>query len=222
MSEAALAEPETRYEAETEPETPHHTIIKARRPPYTVDDLFELPDDGNRYEVLGGSLVVSPAASHVHQIAANTLYRLLWAACPPGAHPVTDVGVRMPNDDGPIPDITVTSADPERYPGAIPCDLVHTVVEVVSPSNALMDRALKPQMYADAGIPCYWRVELHPWRAYKGPLPLIVVRVYGGGKWHTVEAAAGKEAELPIIVGRSDDDVITMRLDPADLAGFGK
>ena len=23
-------------------------------PPYTVDELFELPDDGHRYQVLGG------------------------------------------------------------------------------------------------------------------------------------------------------------------------
>jgi Uma2 family endonuclease len=34
------------------------------------------------------------------------------------------------------------------------------VVEVVSPSTTAIDRAVKPAMYADAGIPVYWRVEL--------------------------------------------------------------
>jgi Uma2 family endonuclease len=210
MSEAALAEPELL-------ETPGHTIRAPHRPPYTVDDLFKMPDDGNRYEVLGGSLFVSPAASHLHQSVADELCRLLWAARPPGVRAVTNVAVRMPNDDGPIPDITVTSSNSKLHPKELPCDVVHTVVEVASPSNALMDRALKPQMYADAGIPCYWRVELNPWRAYKGPLPLIVVRLNSGDEWRTIEAAAGETAELPVAVGRKDTDIITISLDPADL-----
>jgi Uma2 family endonuclease len=210
MSEAALAEPEAR-------EVQHFTITTPHRPPYTVDDLFEMPDDGNRYEVLGGSLVVSPSPAPIHQLAADALCRLLWAARPPGIVPVTTVTVRMPNDDGPIPDITVTSADFKLYRRELPCELVHTVVEVASPSNALVDRALKPQMYADAGIPCYWRVELNPWRAYKGPLPLIVVRLNSGDEWRTIEAAAGETAELPVAVGRKDTDIVTISLDPADL-----
>ena len=35
------------------------------------------------------------------------------------------------------------------------------MVEVVSPSTVSIDRAVKPVMYAEAGIPVYWRVELH-------------------------------------------------------------
>jgi len=141
------------------------------RAPYTVDDLFELPDDGQRYEVFGGSLYVSPPPAPMHQLAS----------------------------------------------GALPCDVVHTVVEVVSPSNALIDRAYKRELYAEAGIPCHWRVELNPWRAYQGPLPLIVVRLRDGDGWRTIEAAAGATAALPLAVGRSDQDTIDVRLDPAVL-----
>jgi hypothetical protein len=50
--------------------------------PYTVDDLFQMPDDGNRYEVLGGSLVVSPAPRPMHQLAADELRLLLRNASP--------------------------------------------------------------------------------------------------------------------------------------------
>jgi Uma2 family endonuclease len=189
MSEAALAEPEA-------PEVPQHIITTPHRPPYTVDDLFKMPDDGNRYEVLGGSLVVSPAPAPIHQLVADELCRRLWVVRPSGVRPVTGVAVEVLNRDGPIPDITVTSADFKLPWRELPGEVVHTVVEVTSPSNALVDRALKPRMYADAGVPCYWRVELNRWRAYRGPLPLIVVRLRRGDEWRTIEAAAGETADL--------------------------
>jgi hypothetical protein len=43
----------------------------------------------------------------------------------------------------------------------VPSDAVLAVVEIVSPSTVSIDRAVKPAMYAEAGIPVYWRVELH-------------------------------------------------------------
>jgi Uma2 family endonuclease len=182
--------------------------------PYTVDDLFELPDDGNRYEVVGGSLIVSPAAGYDQQLAADALGRLLWPLIRPrGLRATTNIAVRLANDDGPIPDLTVTDTPPAR--GAVLAEHVYTVVEVVSPSSMLMDRATKRELYAEAGIPCYWRVELHPWRAYQGPLPLIVVRLRDGDGWQTIEAAAGTIAELPLAVGPTE--TILVKLDPADL-----
>ena len=42
----------------------------------------------------------------------------------------------------------------------LPYEAVLAVVEVVSPSTVSIDRAVKPVMYAEAGIPVYWRVEL--------------------------------------------------------------
>jgi hypothetical protein len=37
-------------------------------PLYTVDDLEDFPDDGNRYELLDGVLLVTPQAAAVHQV----------------------------------------------------------------------------------------------------------------------------------------------------------
>ena len=42
-------------------------------PLYTVDDLDLFPDDGNRYELLDGVLIVTPAPSQLHQIIAARL-----------------------------------------------------------------------------------------------------------------------------------------------------
>ncbi len=202
-----------------QPRGPDHAeaaIAVPHRAPFTVDDLFEMPDDGNRYEVFGGSLVVSPAPAPIHQVVADALGRALWPAVRPhGATAVTGVAVRVSEEDGPIPDLTVTTADLLRFTGALPSEAVHTVVEVVSPSTRLIDRAYKRDLYAEAGIPCYWRVEPKRIRGYDGPVPLIVVRLCHGDGWRTVEAAAGQVAALPLAVG--PDTRITVEFDPAVL-----
>jgi len=46
---------------------------------WTADDLRDLPDDGNRYEVIDGELFVTPAPSWEHQRAAAELFRLVAA-----------------------------------------------------------------------------------------------------------------------------------------------
>jgi Uma2 family endonuclease len=194
-------------------------IMLPHRPPYTVDDLYEMPDDGNRYEVLGGQLLVSPWPTPLHQWVAQEINRLFKPHVPSGVFVLNDTAVMLPDGDGPVPDVVVSSASPRVCPRWFPADHVHTVVEVVSPSNAKVDRMYKPQIYADAGIPCYWRVELQPWRAHRGSLPLIVVRLSTPGGWQTTMAEAGSEATLPLVFGR-DAPPAEVRFDPAVLIDF--
>jgi hypothetical protein len=80
-----------------------------------------------------------------------------------------------------------------------------------------MDRSSKTDLYGEAGIPCYWRVELKPSWRHKGPFPLIVARALqkDGENWGTVEAPAGGTHDLPLAVG--PDAWITVTLDPAEL-----
>ena len=188
------------------------------RAPYTVDDLFEIPDDGNRYEVFGGSLVMSPAPAPMHQIVADELQTFLRPPVRPhGALAVTAVAIRITDQDGPMPDIAVVSENVRTLTGAVPLAAAHTVVEVVSPSSAFLDRSSKVDIYGEAGIACFWRVELKASRRYTGPLPLIVVRARekDGETWRTVEAPAGETHELPLAVG--PDAWTTVALDPAKL-----
>lgn len=50
--------------------------------PFTVDDLDRMPDDGHRYELIDGMLIVSPAPNLGHQRVAVVLSSLLEQACP--------------------------------------------------------------------------------------------------------------------------------------------
>src|SRR6266700_4535799 len=49
-------------------------------PLYTVDDLARFPDDGNRYELLNGVLLVTPAPAAVHQLVASRIQTRLSVA----------------------------------------------------------------------------------------------------------------------------------------------
>jgi Uma2 family endonuclease len=189
------------------------------RPPFTVDLLFELPDNGLRYEVLGGSLVVSPQPTPKHNLIADRLRALLVPLLPRDSEAITNTAVRLPNGDGPVPDVLVTSADPEDHPTGLPAGLVPTVVEVVSKSNAVTDRVVKTELYAEAGIPCYWRIEQRPWKEHFGPVPAIVVRLRGiNGEWQQTIAPAGMVSSLPVVVDEAGT-VITVEIDPAVLVG---
>jgi Uma2 family endonuclease len=46
-------------------------------PRYTVDDLDRFPDDGNRWELLDGQLLVTPSPSLLHQVVSMRLAMLL-------------------------------------------------------------------------------------------------------------------------------------------------
>ena len=50
----------------------------------TIEDLEAMPDDGRRYELLGGSIVVNAAPRPRHQVALAALFELVRSACPAG------------------------------------------------------------------------------------------------------------------------------------------
>jgi Uma2 family endonuclease len=70
------------------------------------------------------------------------------------------VNVGLPGEKLLVPDAVVEARAVGETTTRIPCDAVLAVVEVVSPSTTAIDPAVKPVMYAEAGIPVYWRVEL--------------------------------------------------------------
>nr|WP_240942016.1 Uma2 family endonuclease [Planosporangium thailandense] len=180
--------------------------------------MFTLPDSGLRYQVLEGDLIVSSAAQPRHNLAADRLRAAIAAALPPDAEVIRNSAVRLPNGDGPIPDLLVTTADPDESPHGIPAALIHTVVEVACPQATPANRVTKQWLYSAAGIPCYWRVELRPWWEDMCPAPAIVVRMLGeDGDWRTTLHPAGETAALPLLVGRSR--LLTVELDPATLVG---
>lgn len=125
---------------------------------WTVDDLAQTPDDGLRYELVDGVLLVSAAPSNQHQIALGELYVLLRAACPPEARVML-----APTDFQPTrrrslqPDVLVAwRRDVGVEPITAPLLLA---VEVLSPSTRSVDLLLKHGLYAESRVTAYWVVD---------------------------------------------------------------
>jgi Uma2 family endonuclease len=126
--------------------------------PYTVDDLVGMPDDGRRYELLDGELLVSPAPGWLHQRAVVELCVALRLACPPELEVlVAPFAVRQGDDTELQPDVLVARRSDFGRRGLAVAPVL--AVEVLSPSTAMVDRHLKRAAYERMGCPSYWIVD---------------------------------------------------------------
>ncbi|MGH3697089.1 MAG: Uma2 family endonuclease [Pseudonocardiaceae bacterium] len=127
--------------------------------PWTEQDYFALPADRRRIELLDGSLLVSPSAGYRHQRLSSQLWLALSVAARQGFEVLGAINVRVAPGRILIPDLVVVNTPGVERTAAEPAD-VALVVEITSPSNAVVDQALKPMLYAQAGIPHYLLIEL--------------------------------------------------------------
>ena len=126
--------------------------------PFTRADLELMPDDGHRYELIDGTLVVSPAPSFAHQRAVANLYVLLDHACPPDlVVMLAPFAVGLADDTEVQPDLLVAPRSQftaKDLPGP-----PLLAVEVLSPSTRRVDLLLKRDRLQAAGVPSYWLVD---------------------------------------------------------------
>ena len=129
--------------------------------PLTYDDLLEMPDDGQRYEIIDGELIVSPAPIANHQRVLKRLVRVFDDfANETGRGEVffAPFDVQLGYHDIVEPDLVFIAAEQGRVPGqdhkfeGSPV----LVVEVISPSSGQTDRVKKMALYARSGVLEYW------------------------------------------------------------------
>jgi Uma2 family endonuclease len=128
---------------------------------WTTDDLDALPADGRRRELLDGVLIVSPSPTAFHQVIAGRLMVALESGCPGTMSVTQGVEVRINKRRSFIPDVLVVTDDAAaRHTAKFEPHEVILAVEIVSRTSLAMDRITKPALYAQAGIPYYWRTEV--------------------------------------------------------------
>jgi Uma2 family endonuclease len=151
-----------------------HMSVLPRDHPWTVADLELLPDDGLRYELVDGTLLVSAAPSKQHQRVLGNLYLLLHAACPGELEVfLAPIDYQPTSTRSLQPDLLVVRRD-DPGPKAVTTALA-LAVEVLSPSSRSVDLVLKRELYEQAGVHCYWVVDpdeltLRAWVLQEGRL----------------------------------------------------
>lgn len=125
--------------------------------PFTVADLDRLPDDGRRYELLDGVLIVSPRPIPVHQWVADRLFRVLDDACPLHLGVMHEPGVELNPQTEFAPDLVVIPVDEVVGVSRFTAPPL-LVVEIRSPSTALIDLNRKKRAYERFGVSSYWIV----------------------------------------------------------------
>lgn len=130
--------------------------VVTRRPAdaFTVDDLDGFPDDGYRYELIEGSLHVSPSPKPRHQRALFNLAKVLDAACPsPMTVWIAPLDIVFTSDTVLQPDVLVLPGDvpDDERVGIVPS----LAAEVLSPSTRSYDLVLKRHVYRQHGVGTY-------------------------------------------------------------------
>lgn len=132
---------------------------------WTADLVRQLPEDGKRYEVIDGELLVSPSLGGRHQHAVGVLWRLIEAFTREhrlGLAMFSPSDIEYSPRRMVQPDVFVVPLDGTKIPrdwDRIPQLML--VVEVLSPTTALYDRRTKRRMYLEEGVREYWIVDLN-------------------------------------------------------------
>jgi Uma2 family endonuclease len=131
---------------------------------WTVDMLAALPDDGNRYEIIDGELLVTPSPVRLHQRAVGELLTALrtYVKSIGGLEALdSPADIRVDRHTSVQPDVFVVRMEGDdtdhEWPGVASLVLA---VEVVSASSARADRHQKRRLYQRERVAEYWVVDL--------------------------------------------------------------
>jgi Uma2 family endonuclease len=132
---------------------------QSQHPHWTAEMVRGLPDDGNRYELIDGVLLVSPSPARRHQRAVRMLLLLLDAYCEQhdlGEALASPADIEFSPVDLVQPDVFVV---PEIASSWVEAGSLRLAIEVLSPSSIRTDRHVKRPRYQRERVPEFWTVD---------------------------------------------------------------
>ena len=129
---------------------------------HTADMVRALPDDGNRYEVVHGELLVTPAPRLWHQELSGRLHVALHIYL---EREKIGLVLSSPADISwgrhilVQPDVFVVPVEEARLQDWSKIRHLLLAAEVLSPSSTRADRFTKRRLYQERGVPVYWMVD---------------------------------------------------------------
>lgn len=135
-----------------------------RQGSWTYEAYTALPEDGNRYEIVQGVLMMTPAPEPAHQGVVeeiNSYLRSQILHTKRGLVLTSPIDVVLSKYVTVQPDVLVLLKEHlDRLQKKRIFGVPDLVVEVISPGSAAYDRLVKYSVYERAGVPEYWLVNV--------------------------------------------------------------
>ena len=145
---------------------------------FTVEDYHRMARAGiltedDRVELLEGEIVEMTPIGSRHAACVDRLTRLLTSALRDRVIVRVQSPIRLSQHSEPQPDLALLRPRPDFYVRAHPGPEDVLLVIEVAEASAEPDRAVKIPLYARAGVPAAWLVELAEERitGHEGPTP---------------------------------------------------
>ena len=188
-------------ETEVKPAAPPARSPRALVPyRLTVEQFLRIVDTGVlddvRVELIRGRLVERMVKHEPHNAAVDALARRLRSLLEPAYSVREEKSVRLGDDSRPEPDLAVTRGEPRSCGPKGPQAEHLALVAEVSDSTYAKDRGPMWSLYAGAGVPVYWVVNIPKKQVEVYSEPAGEGRAAGYGK--AAVFAAGSEA--PVVV----------------------
>lgn len=132
-------------------------------PYFTAKMVRAMPEDGNRYEVVRGELLVTPVPAWTHQRVVTELIVRLVAYCRQfnlGEAIVSPADISWGPDTLVQPDVFVIAPAEAGGRDWATVKTLRLVVEVLSASTSGHDRFAKRKLYQDQGVETVWLVDV--------------------------------------------------------------
>jgi Uma2 family endonuclease len=174
---------------------------------FTVQDLEAMPEDGRRYELVDGELLVSPAPGWPHQEAVGALFVRLHRASPPDYRVLpAPFAVRQDFFNELRPDVLVARFADLALKNLPTAPVL--AVEVASPSSRLNDISLRKAAHARLGTQYFWLVDpdlevptVTAWELVGGSDYQRVARVVGDELFEPLRPFPVRFAPVDLIAG---------------------
>ena len=174
---------------------------------WTFDRVQALPDDGNRYEVIGGELFVTPPPNVRHQFAITELVMLVGPYVRKlqiGRTITAPADVIYGPRNAVQPDLFVSNVAIGTFPRDWPeLPPPYLIVEVVSPSTRGTDRRKKRTLYQRKGVAEYWIVDttrrtIERWRPDSASAEVLTQTI----EWQPLQSEPPLVIDLVAFFGR--------------------
>ena len=167
----------------------------------TVRQYDRMVKDGTiaedeRVELIEGLLAAKASRNRGSIAAGNKALRVLWRIIPPGWHVAKGAPIVVSDWSKPEPDLAVIRGEVEDYDGrdvqAVDVALVVEIAAALRVPGLASERTDRARMYAAAGIPVYWIVNL-----VDGQVEILSEPGRDGYQSHQV---FGRGQDVPVVV----------------------